>query len=296
MIRPLLAFTAIACAVLVQPLVAQEYGRPRQPEVRREGVQCTGTVKGVRAGIVQMVTGEGEQWLVKLESRPQSISYSAEGDASIVKQGMFVMFNTRLGKRGQAAEPISDLTIFTPREGYPVGVVSENALTAATPKAAANFFAEGDKPEQPTSRPKPVKDDENTVYRVAGQITKISRTGELTINAGGNTIKADVAEDAKVNVSMGDLSWLKPGDNITFRGWYAQGQKGQAWASEVTASSTEPLKDESNKKKPLPGSAEKPAVGQEGDKPAADGERPPAEGEKKAEAQKKVEADLNKVE
>jgi len=73
----------------------------------------------------------------------------------------------------------------------------------------------GEKPV-PKAKPKtePKVRDEDTVYRVGGQVSKISRLGELTISAGGTSVKAKLAEDAKISVNMGDLAYLQAGDKI----------------------------------------------------------------------------------
>jgi hypothetical protein len=132
--------------------------------------------------------------------------------------------------------------------------------------------------EKPKPEPKTKVRDEDMVYRVGGQVSRISRLGELTINAGGTSVKATLAGDAKLSVDVADLSFLRVGDNIEVRGWYPAGTKGRAIATQVTASSAEPLTDPSKKKKPAPAAADKPA---EDTAPQAN---KPAEAEKKPEA------------
>ena len=258
----------LAISIVTADARGQVYGeRQRQPEVKLEPLQCSGTVKQIGRGLIQLATAEGEQWLIQVEAKPQDIAFSGSADVSFLKPGMWVQFSTRLSKRGQAPEPISSLTIFTPVEGTSVGVSSESSFGVGGGAAAALF---GD--EKPEEKPKPrQKEDENTVYRVAGQITKISRTGELTVNARGQTVKADLAEDAKVSVATNDLSWLRVGDAIEVQGDYVMGQKGRGRANKVTASTTEPLTGAKKKTKAAPSTSEKPeAEKPEPEKPAED--------------------------
>ena len=80
---------------------------------------------------------------------------------------------------------------------------------------------------------KPVKGrPEDPVYQVAGQITKLSR-GEMTINCGGEVIKADLDKEAKVMVDVNHLQWAQLGDKIDLKARYIMGQKGRGLATQV---------------------------------------------------------------
>jgi hypothetical protein len=150
---------------------------------------------------------------------------------------MWIRFTTKLTRRGDAQEPIATAEIYTPREGFGVGVYPEGA-DAGRGEAGPLFAPAED--EKPKPEPKTKVRDEDMVYRVGGQVSRISRLGELTINAGGTSVKATLAEDAKLSVDVADLSFLRVGDNIEVRGWYPAGTKGRAIATQVTASSAEP--------------------------------------------------------
>jgi hypothetical protein len=253
---------------------------PGLPMLQKVEVDGGGTVKQVARGVMHVVSEEGEQWLVRVDARPQDITYMATADASFVKPRMFVRFTSKLSKRGQATEPVTSLTIFTPREGYDVGVrpeagdasdVGEGAEAGdsdeggGTP-SAAELFGGGEGAEKKAKAKADAAPDENTDYLVSGQVTKISRTGEMTIAARKATVKADLSEDAEVSLDMGNLSLLRPGDKVEFHGWHLPNQKGQAIATKVTATAAQPLSG-NGKKKPLAKAAEieKPA---DTDKPA----------------------------
>ena len=259
---------------------AQDYGvRIQQPQVQREALQCSGTVKQVGRGVIGVTADSGDQWLVQVEARPQDLSFTGTAEASFVKPGMWIRFTSKLTRRGDAKDPIASAEIYTPGEGNGVGVYAEGTDQVGGGGERGGLFTPAE--EKPVAKAKPKAEpkvrDEDTVYRVGGQVSKISRLGELTISAGGTSVKAKLAEDAKISVNMGDLAYLQVGDKIEFRGWYPAGTKGQAVANQVTASASQPLTDTSKKKKPAP-AVDKPAA--EGDQPKAD---KPADGEKKPE-------------
>jgi hypothetical protein len=214
------------------------YGGQQQPNVPRENLSASGVIKGARGNVLQMQTAEGEAWLIQVQpNRPWDVTFTGPAEASFVKPGMLVQFSTKLNRRGQADEPVTQLTIFTMKEGYQLGVLSDVAIGGGG--ASSGLFEEPQ--EKPKEKPAKVKLDENTVYRVAGQITKISRTGEMTINAGGTSVKAELAEDAKVSVDVNDLAYARPGDKVEVRGWYIAGNKGQAVGNQIAVSAAEPL-------------------------------------------------------
>jgi len=266
--QPIAILFLLAVAMLLPGVSrGQVYGaRRQQAEVPREPLQASGTVKAMQRGIIQMVTDAGDQWLLKVEpARPQDISFTGAADASFIKPGMWVRFQTKLTRRGDAADPLDRLEVFTPREGYGPGIVSDDAVRS---DGAAELFGEEPQPNAKPKKAKP-KSDEITVYTVAGQVSKVSRLGELTVNAAGASVKAKIADEAKVSLDLTDLTFLQVGDKIEIRGWYPAGQKGRAVATQVTGSTSQPLTDPSKKKKPA-AADEKPAgaAEKETDQPA----------------------------
>ena len=239
-------------------------GQQQPPNVPRENLAASGVLKGARGAVLQMQTTEGEPWLIQVQpNRPQDINFIASAEASFVKPGMLVQFSSKLNKRGQADEPVTALTIFTMKEGYQLGVMSDSSIEGG---ASSGLFEEP--AEKPKEKKAKAKLDEDTVYRVAGQVTKIGRTGEMTVNAGGTVVKAELAEDAKVSVDVNDLTYARPGDKVEVRGWYIAGQKGQGVGNQVSVSAAEPLAGP--KKKPLPGVKAAEEAGEKADEKSAE--------------------------
>jgi len=226
------------------------YGQqPQQPNIPRENLSASGVLKGARGQVLQMQTDAGQNWVIQVQpNRPSDVTFTGAAEPAWVRPGMLVQFSSKLSKRGQADEPITQLTVFTMKEGYQLGVLSDTAIGGGEGASSGLFEEPMEKPKEKKAK---VKVDENTVYRVAGQITKISRTGEMTINAAGTTVKAELAEDAKVSVDVNDLAYAMPGDKVEVRGWYVAGQTGQAVGNQVSVSAAQPLAGP--KKKPLPG-------------------------------------------
>lgn len=280
---PIVTLSLMAAAMLIAAPALAQYGERRQvqPEIKREPLQAAGTVKQVARGVIHLATDEGEQWLIQVQARPQDVSFTGTADASFVKPGMWVRFTSQLTRRGDAKDPIASLEIYTPREGFGVGVQAD----AIGGGGGANELFAGPAEEKPQPEPKKGKPSEDTVYRIGGQVSKISRLGELTINAAGTSIKAKLADDAKVSIDVTDLSYLQAGDKIEIRGWYPMGRKGQAIAEQVTASASQSLTDTSKKKKPMPATDKPDGDADNAEKPAAEAESAdkPGEGEKKPE-------------
>jgi hypothetical protein len=232
---------------LAQP-TPQQLQRLRQqsqaPNVQWENAELSGVIKGLQGSLIQVAAGGGENWVVQVDARPQDIRFEGQADPAFLKTGMLVEFKAKVNKRGQAAEPVSSLTVFTVREGRGVGVQAEGGLA----KGEAELFN-----SQPVEEKKGAKGraGEDPDYRVAGQITKLSR-GEMTINCAGTTIKADLDKEAKVTVDVNNLQYAQIGDKIELRVKYPMGQKaaGQALATQVTVVASSVLGEP--KKRALP--------------------------------------------
>jgi hypothetical protein len=238
-----ICFAVTAQAQTPQEWQAQLARMRQQQNIQWANTDLSGSIKGMAGALVQVAAGGGENWIVQLDARPQDIVYQGPADPAFVKPGMLVEFKARLNKRGEAAEPVSSLTIFTVREGRGVGVAAEGGLN----KGEAELFTS--KPEVPEKKG-PKGKEEDAVYQVAGQITKVSR-GEMTINCAGTTVKADLAKDAKVMVDVNHLQFAQIGDKVEVRARYPMGHKGQGLATQITVIGSKPLGEP--KKRVLPG-------------------------------------------
>ena len=78
-------------------------------------LKTSGTIKGVAPGVLQIATGEGDMWLLKVEAKPQDVTFSGTAEKSFLRTGMFVEFRAQISKKGVVAEPVASLTPFRKR-------------------------------------------------------------------------------------------------------------------------------------------------------------------------------------
>lgn len=227
-----------------QAQLARMRQQQQQQNIQWENTDLSGNIKGMQGSLVQVGASDGANWLVQVDARPQDVVFQGSADPAFVKPGMLVEFKAKVNKRGQASEPVQALTIFTVREGRGVGVQTDGGA------AGGELFSS--KPEEADKKgPKGKEDD--TVYHIAGQITKVGRLGDMTINCAGTTIKADLAKDAKVAVDVNHLQFAQVGDKVDLRARYPMGQKaaGQGLATQITVTGMKTLGEP--KKRVLPG-------------------------------------------
>ena len=257
---PFLHSLAFGLVLAVATTASAQRPNREVPRENRENVEIAGTLKQVAPGALHVVTEAGDQWLVRLEGRPQEmrLAFSGKADPAFLRSGMLVQFAGTLNKKGQLQEKLDSLIVTSLREGVELGVYPE-----ATGGNTAGLFSDEKPDEKPKKQPRP----EAVPCRVTGYITKISRTGELTVNCRNATVTADLAEGAKLSVDLTDLRLAQAGDKVEVRGWYIKNQKGQAWSREVNISAANVLGEP--KKKPRDG--DQPPEKKPGeDKPAAD--------------------------
>lgn len=231
----------------LQQLQQQQMQRMRQqgqqPNVEWENVELSGVIKGMQGSLIQVATSETEQWLVHVEARPQDVMYQGTADVAFVQPGMLVEFKAKVNKRGQAADPVTELAIFTVREGRGVGMAPEGGANAS------NLFGDAKEEKKPSR-----KALEDATYVVAGQVTKLSR-GEMSVNCAGTNVKANLDKDAKVTIDVNHLKFAQVGDKVEMRARHVKGQKaaGQALATQVTVVGANPLGE--TKKRTVPAKA-----------------------------------------
>lgn len=221
--------------------------------LEREPLNVSGTVKGGVPGAVQVAVSEKEAWIIHIDEssiKPQDISFSATAEKTFLRPGMFLEFRAQVNKRGTVLEPVANLTVFTPSEARPPGVLPDGPAGGG----GAGLFDEGKDKKKEEKKPDPKEKKaakakgDDTVYRIAGAVTKVGRAGDVTISAGGTLVKFNLAEDCKISVDLNDIAFVSPGDKVVVQGWNYKGQMGEGWASKIEVTATNPLSDGSKKK------------------------------------------------
>jgi hypothetical protein len=253
--------------------------------LERKPLNVAGTLKGVAPGVIQVEASEKEVWLLKVEAKPEDVSFTGSAEKSFLQPGMFLEFRSPVNKRGMVLEPIASLTVFTPSEARAPGVQADGDLGGG----GGALFNEGKEEKKGEAKEKkaPKGKGDDTVYLVRGAISKIGRAGDVTVSAAGAQVKFNLAEDCKISVEVNELSYVALGDKVTVQGWYIEDQPGQGAASKIEVSAAKPLTSGVKKKPTKPvKEAKTPAKGAKGAKGAKeDKEEKPSE-EKKDEAKK----------
>jgi hypothetical protein len=250
----------------------------------------TGTIKAAAPGAVQVAVTEKEVWVIHIDDtiKQQDIVFSGTAEKAFLRPGMFVEFRAQVNKRGMVLEPVASLTVFTPSEARPPGVLPDGEAGGGGGALFGDPKEGKEKPEPKKAAAKPKGDD--TIYRVAGAISKVGRAGDVTVTAGGAQVKFNLAEECKITVDVNELAYVAPGDKAVVQGSSVKGQPGEGIASKIEITASKPLTDGTKKKPTKPVKEPKtPAKGGKGDKGAkgdkGDKEEKPAE-EKKEEAKK----------
>jgi hypothetical protein len=206
-------------------------------ENERERFQASGTIRAVAPGAIQVATTNNELVAMKLGNKAE-VSFTGKADASFLRPGMPVRFSAVVNKRGQVVEPITAITVFTPKERTDLGVYPEYAGDGP---GSLGLFTD---PEEEASK-KPVKKVvEEMPYRVGGTLASI-KNGKMVVNAGGVSIKCELADDARVSVAVSNLAYVQLGDQVEVDGWsFAAGRNAGIMANRVTVTAANPLSGE----------------------------------------------------
>jgi hypothetical protein len=177
-----------------------------------------GKVVSVSNGVIQW-TDASKAEMYAIYAEPTSIKVTGEAEPSFLRPGMYVRFGAEITKRGKIVDDIEELTIFTPGDGYTIGVFEDGPVN---PKDSASK------------------------YFVAGQIDSY-KNGLFTIETGEDSFKVKLSDDVKIKIETHDLSIAKADDEITLTG--GGEDKTKIIATEITIELAEPLKGEEKKAK-----------------------------------------------
>ena len=231
--RSVVCLVVLAILAAVPSIVAAQQARPGgKPE--RQRLKTDAKVKAVRGNFMQVVVGDDQVWLLRVDAKPDSITLTGTAEPSWLRPGMPVRLTASLDKRRKAVEPITEFAVITPREGIRMGVFPEQGLGAG----GFGFDDDGGKPPADAGIP----------CLVTGRLTGY-KNGEITVAPGGAPVRGKLAEEATIKVDVADISFARPGDKVHVEGFYFQ--KGQAIVTLVEIEAAEPFKGPEPKKKPV---------------------------------------------
>jgi hypothetical protein len=218
--------------VLTAPAVAQDR---KKPEIKQEGIELKGLIAGVQGGVLQIVAQrehEGrtwqEPWLARvLPGAKIDIAGFAQPD--FLRPGIVVRLTAEFDmKSGVALEPVTELSLVTPRLGDQPGIFADDELEATERKKGPP--------------PKTAK------LRIFDAITGVKENTLIF-----KKYRVEVAPDAVIKVDVADPSVLSRGDKVEkVKGWYVKGRPGAMFIEDMDVSLAMPL---AARKKPTPGTA-----------------------------------------
>ena len=205
----------------------------------RENLNAKGTVKGVRPGLLAVVTEQGEQILVKTPDRPQNISFVASANRNWLRPRMLVKFKNRFDAKGNPAALVRQLEVISLRADTQIGLTPDAKLASG----AAGLFS----------------DDEPTKKRSATETMSFTVVGTLRgMKDGKMLVQSQLDPNASISVDVADYSLAREGDTVQVSGWYYLGRRDQVFSTQLSISSKQKLgMDEeaakkASKKKPTP--------------------------------------------
>jgi hypothetical protein len=216
--RRIVALSVVMAVATCLPLpsTAQVRNPNAQPQ-QLSLFRLSGTVAGVRPGMIMYRDVNNKECYAKIDKDTRRVVVTGVAEASALRPGMSVRFHATLSRRGEAEDPIAELTIFSPTAGDVPGVL----------------------PDDPN--------DKNSQMWVAGLIRTV-KDDTITVQAGRNTVKAKLAELAKIKLEVSDYSLAQEGDTIKILGKGYQPDK--VIAGEIEIQLAKPLAAPEEQKKP----------------------------------------------
>ena len=214
----------LACAALICALpcaVLAQGNRGRNVIEVTNFTAIKGKFVAAKPGMIQWTESDEIPCYVKVLPSTY-VQVLGEAEPSFLRPGLLVKFTGTIQGRGTVAEPVEEITVFTPRDGYTIGVINEdeNSKRDDGPKS------------------------------ITGQLKSI-KNGKITVVAGKQTIKAELVEEPVVKIDINDYSLATPGDEITISGLGLDQTKIEATGIEIQLS--EKLRGVEMRKKPARG-------------------------------------------
>ncbi|HRX82612.1 MAG TPA: hypothetical protein P5307_26275 [Pirellulaceae bacterium] len=198
-------------------------------QIPKEQITSVGSIQEVQNGVFQIESIGGDQWFVAVERNAIEVVLRGAATAEWLRPGMPVRFQSSFFKNrsgepsGKAQEPVTELTVFTPREDSKVEikeVIKRGSKTDRTSKTGT--------------------------FTVVGVLASY-KGNHMTVAVGPTEFEAQLAGDAKISVDLTDLRFASEGDEIQFEGWRYVNQEDKIHATKVLITLAKPLGEVSDK-------------------------------------------------
>ncbi len=188
---------------LSQPFDVSQFKKKKLPNTKA-------VLKAIRAPFLQLDVS-GVEWIFKVEAKPENIFYTATASKDWLQPGMLLRY-TGADENGSHETPLTELTVFSLRPGYGLGIMNEGDGT---------FF-------------------------VAGVLRSVKKD-KFFVNAAGLKTRIKLAEDVTIHVDVNTLEFAQPGDQVEVEGWYFQ--KGKAVCNKISVAASQPLQAQGKKRR-----------------------------------------------
>jgi len=172
-----------------------------------QSVTGTGKVLKADGGMLQVQDSKsGDLWLLKPGGPTTEITFAAKASKAWLQRKMLIRIEGVFDRKGVGVDPVTKILVFTPRPEYRIGVFSE------------------------AGEPVRIREDDQSLM-VAGVVTRIE-DGTVRLSTGRRTFTVELSEKVEVDVDfLGDLSWVRPGDEVKYSAKYFN--KGLGLASKL---------------------------------------------------------------
>lgn len=196
---------------------AAGFRRPPKPQLKTASID--GTISKVAGGIIYASNDKDQQpWTIELE-QDTKVLVTGTAKLDFLKKGLLVKVDAQPDDKGLIKDKVSKLTIVT-------------ASTEDQPVMPDL----GGKPKGKPGKPASSGDFKGTVGMIVGV-----HAGKLGLKIEKKVSEVEVAEDAKVEVSVDILTWVAKGDRIQATGMANPKTPGYCLAKSVSVTLSEPL-------------------------------------------------------
>ncbi len=225
----------LLAAYLLSGFVVLAIGMPAAAQNQGpEPYEGKGNIGEVGFEGIQFNDAEGQTVLVGIERNKTKVTVTGTAEPGFLGPGLIVRFSAAMTNKGLVEEKIKELQVVETSELVKVGAQPDLApgedLKEAEKKGPVTWIVIG-----------PIRSFKNN---------------QLQVNAGGKAIKAELADDCKITVDVGNFLIAREGDEISVEGkLYQKGQRvgdvttpSQVLADKVEITLTKPLTAPSKKK------------------------------------------------
>ena len=114
-----------------------------QQQNPKTNLRTSGTITGMRNGVIQVKTTDDDMWLVAMPDQATAIEVAGSALPNWVRRGMYVRFSGYYTAKGKPQGEIRELWLFSPDESTQFGVSKEAEF------GQKKLFAEGGSQEKP---------------------------------------------------------------------------------------------------------------------------------------------------